>query len=270
MRQIIIISFLLLLFISCKTSYIQLIDTGSTNTKKEKEYFVFENDSLKISYNFWARNGLMAFTVYNKLNKPLYIDWKKSSYIDNSVKLNYWVDGEITKTKEYYGSYYYYGQIAGTASSTTMSVERITFIPPKSKYPRSQFYILPNNYVKMNPDADFKQVPLNNKPPKTTKVYERFYEKYYSPLVFRNFLTFSYSEDFKNEFYVDNEFYISKINEMDSKHFYYYKSVDKVDSRFLVRDLKDSSFKFTPFRKGSSFYKFIPKEGSIEYRKKRL
>ena len=40
---------------------------------------------------------------------PLYIDWKKSSFIDNSNKRNYWIDEEKTDAKVYYGSYYYKG-----------------------------------------------------------------------------------------------------------------------------------------------------------------
>ena len=53
----------------------------------------------------------MTFTIFNKLDIPIYIDWKKSSYIDNSVKLNYWVDEEMKKTLESYDNYYYSGPL---------------------------------------------------------------------------------------------------------------------------------------------------------------
>lgn len=90
MKKLIVIASILIFVYGCKT-YVQVFDTKAKNIKVENEFYVFENDSLKITYSFWAKNGLMTFGIYNKLNKPLYIDWKKSSYIDNSVKLNYWI-----------------------------------------------------------------------------------------------------------------------------------------------------------------------------------
>ena len=61
---------------SCKSS-VQVYETKSTNTSVENGLSVYENDSLKITYSFWAENGLITFAIYNKLNVPLYVDWKK-------------------------------------------------------------------------------------------------------------------------------------------------------------------------------------------------
>lgn len=142
----------------CK-SYVQVFNTNSSIKTNDKGFYIYENDSLKITYSFWKEKGLMTFSIFNKLDEPLYIDWKKSSYIDNSVKLNYWVDEEKSKALISYGSYFYDGPLLkpgytisstdGASFSSIVKVERITFIPPKSNYYRSQFYILPINFYKL-------------------------------------------------------------------------------------------------------------------------
>ena len=277
MKKIIGIGLIVLFVYGCK-SYVQVFETNGTNLETENEFYVFENDSLKITYGFWTQKGLMTFVIFNKLDKPLYIDWKKSSYIDNSVKLNYWIDGEKTKSLEYYGSYYYGGPLLktgyavsstkGVSVSTTVKNERITFIPPNSNYYRSKFYIFPINFFELDTKTPYKEVPRKDKPKKKTKIYEKSFSKENSPLIFRNFLTFSFSEYFEDEFYVDNEFYISDIKEMDRRHFEYIKRDESIKfGRFYLTDEYGELIKFSDFNKKSSFYLYIPKEASIDSRK---
>ena len=58
----------------------------------------------------------------------------------------------------------------------------------------------------MDTKTNFIETSRNDKPKKDTKVYAKSYNKTISPRTFRNFLTFSYTEDFKSEFYIDNDF----------------------------------------------------------------
>ena len=266
------IAWSIVFFTSC-TTYVQVFDTQSNNSQDENDLYVYETDTLKIFYAFWANKGLMSFAIYNKLDKPLYVDWKKSSYIDNSNKLDYWVDEEISSSGSIYGSYYYDGPLlrpgyavsatAAAGLTATTKIERITFIPPKSFYYRSQFYILPVSFYRLDINADMTTVPRNDKPKKNTKIYMKEYTKDNSPLIFRNFLAFSFSENFENEFYVDSEFYISNIQEMDKRHFEFYK----MQGNFIEKD-EDGNYVYNrPYQKETSFYLLIPKEGSIESRK---
>ena len=82
--------------ISCNYEYVQILRTQSSGLAAKKEGWVFENDSVKISYNFNSRGGLMAFKLYNKLNRPLYLDWKNSSFIYNGEKNNYWIEETLS------------------------------------------------------------------------------------------------------------------------------------------------------------------------------
>lgn len=248
---------IVIIFTSCK-SYVQLIETSSTNASFKDDFYVYENDTVEIKYSFWQEDGIVSFSVYNKLNRPIYIDWKKSSYIDNSNKFNYWNDDEVRTSVASYGRYYYGGPLIKpgiatqpvTKSSTSISkLERVTFIPPKSKYYRSQFFILPAEHFRLDASADYMMANSNYKKRKQTKIYIVDYSKESSPLVFRNFLAFSLTEDFKEEFYVDNEFYISSVLEMESNHFMQY----------------DGDWHF-PMRKENSFYVDMPKEDAVEKR----
>ena len=64
-----------LVFFSCSSSYVQVFETSSKNELiKNETNYVYENDSVKITYSFWEDKGKMSFIVYNKLKKPLYID----------------------------------------------------------------------------------------------------------------------------------------------------------------------------------------------------
>lgn len=223
MTKKLLLLFLGLSMFGCK-SYVQVFETKVNNLKTVDDTYVYENDSLRITYNLWREKGLMKFEIYNKLNVPIYIDWRKSSYIDNDIKLNYWED--VERTNSIYASYYFNSSLyrtrssLSTSSSTMVKEERITFIPPKSKYTRSQFYILPRSFTVLNKNSPYTETALREGSKRTTKVYYKEYNKSDTPRVFRNFLSFSLTEKFTNEFYVDNEFYISKILEMEQRNFY--------------------------------------------------
>lgn len=275
MRNVLIVTVLGLLLFGCK-SYVQVFKTNSSIEKDTDGFYVYENDTLKITYSFWNAKGLMTFSILNKSNRPIYIDWKKSSYIDNSVKLDYWVDEEKSNVLSGYSSYYYDGPLLRpdyvmsntlvTSISSTVKVERITFIPPSSYYYRSQFYILPINFFKLDTKTEPEEVPRKDKPKKKTKVYKANYTKGSSPLIFRNFLTFSFSEKFESEFYVDNEFYIQQILEMDNKYFEQYKFDETKKGKWHISDEEGNSILFSDFKNPSSFYIKIPNEDRVKNR----
>lgn len=271
MKKTLLFTVFVLTIYGCK-SYVQVYETNSTLLTNSTGLYIFENDSLKITYSFWEEKGLMTFSIFNKMEKPLYIDWKKSSYIDNSVKLNYWVDRNSTNIQSNYVSYYYNGPLIkpgftlsntdASSFSTSVKEERITFIPPTSYYYRSQFYIIPTDFLKLDTKVKFEEVSRKDNLKKKTKVYKATFSKDKSPLVFRNFLTFSLSENFETEFYVDNEFYIRKVLEMDKRHFEQYRYVKtKKNKRYIF---------FSDFKKPNSFYLDIPKKESVNRRKQKL
>jgi hypothetical protein len=218
------------LFVRC-SSWVQVMDTesvtkGIEKVKEQGSSYVFQNDSLAITYTFWAKKGVMAFSVYNKLDIPIYIDWKKCSFISKDKKLNYWDDEKTVNGTSYTTGYVYRGSalfvpnyFGGTVSTQTISSpERVTFIPPRSYYSRGEFMLTPMNWYDIEKMTK-TTIPSQAKPGKEVdaKIIELGYEK--SPFIFRNFLTWSTKENFEKEIYLDHEFYVSKVTMVKASEF---------------------------------------------------
>lgn len=265
--KFLILSVILLLFSSCRSSYVQVFETTTDdiNLVDEKNY-IFENDSVRITYNFWEDKGKMSFVVFNKLKKPLYIDWKKSSYISNTIKINYWEDITTTNgiearqtvidNRKYNNGFnikkYYISNSIGVSASATSKPEKITFIPPNSNYIRTQFKLLPIKELKIK-NYEIIQVPNLIKADKFENAYIKKISKNESPLIFRNFITMSYNENFLTEFYIDNEFYVSKVTKIKSNQFEEIKRKDNSNA-FFEKDENGKLIKINPYKVDKSFY----------------
>lgn len=266
MKKLFFLIFTVILFSSCSKSFIQIFDTATTNAKSSEGFWVFETDTIKVTYEFWASKGVMSFSVFNKIDKPIYIDWKNCSFIYNSNKLNYWVDEQQSALLSYYGGYYYNGPLikpgysinegVQASASTTVKPERITFIPPKSFYYRSQFYLMPVDYFKIDRKKAIKSVVArNDKPKKQTTVYEMNFDNSTTPLKFRNYLAFSFTENATNFYFIDNEFYLTSLKEMDYRHY-----------RGKILTSKEVNREYEkPFKKKSSFYIKIAHSNSVKH-----
>ncbi len=74
----------------------RVVTLDSHNVAQKGDYFFYENDTISVRYDFWYERGLVGFTISNKLNKPLYIDWKKSVLFVNNTSFPYWQDKEVS------------------------------------------------------------------------------------------------------------------------------------------------------------------------------
>lgn len=203
--------------------YVQICEVKSTNTKlDDKSNFVYENDTLKITYTFWSRGGVLGFAIYNKLEKPIYIDWRNSSFIFNGDKINYWIDEMQTKSIGASGTYLYKENnpflpsvITNTASSsTTTKPERITFIPPKSNYYRYQFALTDRPFHLLNIGGYNDTIYKNGN---VHEMLEKIFSYDNSPLKFRNYIAYTLTENSTQLSFIDNEFYLSKVTEVDGR-----------------------------------------------------
>jgi hypothetical protein len=68
------------------------MEVQSTNCSTIGGFLNYENDTIRVAYAFWDKNGKMGIFIYNKSDKPLYIDWKKCSFIIEGTKQDYWQD----------------------------------------------------------------------------------------------------------------------------------------------------------------------------------
>lgn len=203
------ITILLLFFCISSCSTYELATTvpldNNVKTNGKDGSYLYENDTLAVSYNLWANHGMLFFEVYNKLNIPIYIDWKKSAFIFGETKRNYYSDKEIRTINTHTnggsigiittklpianvlgGSSSSFSKTTGT--EVAVKEERITFIPPNTKI---------------------------------TKIVLRLLWKFdnNSKYSFSNFLTYSTKEDFSQEHYINNKFVVDKVKRYRKREF---------------------------------------------------
>jgi hypothetical protein len=259
MKKLLLILCFACVLVSCEKPYMQILETKSSNTNLENDYYVYENDMLKITYEFWHDRGLMSFTVFNKLETPIYIDWSKSCYINNSSKMNYWFGESCFSSFSYYGKHYYSGPVVapgyniseftGVSNSTEPQMyEKITFIPPRSNYYRSQFHFSSEKFLALD-QTKFEEViskedGMEEKNEKT-RIYSMDFDRSNTPIVFRNYLAVSKTGKSDDMSYVDNEFYVSSVKAVYIGH--------ALGKHVKVNEKGQHVFE-QPYRKKTSFY----------------
>ncbi|MBS1915715.1 MAG: hypothetical protein JST87_05520 [Bacteroidetes bacterium] len=211
MKKIIFFLFAIAFIYSCSPA--KIVSISSENVPVQNNQYVFENDTIKITYSFWADKGIMKFNIYNKINEPLYFDWKNSAYIPNSEMVSYWQD-ETNSVGSYASSTtWFYGVQATSSKMAAKSIhkERIGVIPPHSLITRMDYKLAKSYYDIPNPGSFTK----NN-----------------SNLFFRNYLMYCTNEKFEGVHgTVDNAFYISNVQ----KTTFGKKDQFKSETKFYVK-----------------------------------
>lgn len=177
--------------------------------QNDKSEFLIENDSVSISYSFYGENGPIHIALFNKLDKPLYIDWGKSALIVNGQSSSLYKDeSRITANATEYKIIPESTIVNSTSNieGTIAKNDKVTFIPPHSN-------ISANRYVLRSKFFDTPVQLSERKALYTTqgKVNARkfSFSKEDSPLSFRIFLSISGDESFKNPVQLDNTFWVS-------------------------------------------------------------
>lgn len=197
---------LMLILASCTNYQYLTLDAGQTS-KNEKKEIVWENDSVKLVYNFNGRWGVMNIMAYNKSNEPMFINWMKSALVigDRPISLydpNVKVSGESVDFK--LNRFVTYGY---TEANFTLP-EGADFMPPKTNITRQNISLLKTSPV----------LPaLSNAIPPQKTTYEgnkvtyrtKSYDQASSPFAFRLYITLGIGKENK-EFSVDHLFYVSE------------------------------------------------------------
>ncbi|MHA4811067.1 hypothetical protein ACX0G9_23365 [Flavitalea flava] len=208
-----------ILFFSC-SKYAQMYETrANVPVVKENDHFVFENDTVKIAYDFWADEGQISFEIFNKLSIPIYIDWKKSLFFVNNTRYDYW-SGESYTHIESSGEYRYFrdGWLS-SGNSVTIKPERFLFLTPQSFVRTNRFRIFPKKSL-LDDNSPSEEIVIPQHPTVKANVKYKEFDISNSPLVFKNFITIALDEKSNNETFIDNSFFVSKISQMKRKKFF--------------------------------------------------
>lgn len=258
---------------SCSPMF-QILEATSPDTKLENDKYIYENKDVKITFDFWSDGGSVSFFMYNKLDQPIYIDWDKSHLIYNGTSYEYWYDSEEIKSfynstsqinSNSYGnsitniitdgtttngisasqnSKSTFGNKTSFALVTKSTPKKIIHIPSKSGVFVSKFSISKSPYF----NCDFNLKTNMSKKDIKTKTFS----KDESPLNFRNYITYSLKESFEESKIVDNEFYISAIQNMN---LFTFQGEQEYVKYCLSNGMKASKFQYSyPFKKPNRFY----------------
>jgi hypothetical protein len=201
MRIVLLVIFTIPLLISCsKYQYFTLASNDAP--KNQKQQFLGENDTCRITYNFNGQHGPISVSIYNKLSKPLQIDWKRSALIIGDSSASFFepqviFNGEVERNRY---------AINQDFSGTVTQPESIDFIPPQSgitkqsKYIRSKFVKTVGWRQKMRMGGQ------------TIKVSN--FTKENSPVAFRIYLTLVSDN---NSFNIEHSFYAARLTEAKTR-----------------------------------------------------
>ena len=214
MKRVYSLILLSLALSSCK--YVEVMSTRpvSPGIRTEKDFYVFENDTVQIIYLFWGKNGQMSFTLKNKLDVPIYIDWKKSSLVLETKNTSYYAEteqsnfnavsvGNARGGRDAFNRPYAVGASATSGSSVSVKAERVTFIAPHSHIERRFGDLTTYDVITLTKGGEswgtFGGQKVVVKPFRTPI------------LPVRNFISYSTTEDFKVEHHIDNAFEVDKL-----------------------------------------------------------
>ena len=204
---------LIALMSSCKALKYQVTTMESSSVNNQ---FEFENDDLILDYNFWDFGGDLGFTITNKTDEPIFIDWEHSNFVFNGYSYDYFNNEEsmsLTSVGVYEGK-----SVSGlvdldySISSVTPGVRknstatRITNSSGTIRREKRNVQIPPQSYLQARVvNLDFPWLKMKGDDVK--------FSKSNSPLNVRTYIGYSRTKDLAELEYIDNEFYVDNVTE---------------------------------------------------------
>jgi len=164
-------------------AHYQYLTVDSSLPRNNLQEYVVDNDTVSISYNYSGANLRLSVSIYNKLMRPLYIDYLRSAIIINNEQLNGPVYDE----------------------SQPGFIAPLSYVRLKSNPVRYKIFDLKTL-------GESKQASAGSG--KGTKVS---FDRKSSPLHFRSIIALTENEDYSSTTFYDYSFWISDITESGVK-----------------------------------------------------
>jgi hypothetical protein len=193
--------------------------------KNENKELIYENDTIKVVFSFVnsLHKPILQFEVFNKLETPLFVDWKNTllnynnnnySYYDNSSSV------QLTRSSSNKNDF------AGNIRTDNAT----EIILPKTSIRSKGITYLKKINLK---DKQFKNIDKNS---------PANYNSSNSPNTFRLFITTSTNKNFTINNYTDCNFWVEQIK-YDPKHKIEEGGKGKVDKTSFIYKYKPTSRK---------------------------
>ena len=171
----------------------------SNSPEMDSTKLFYSNDSFSIQYDFYGTSPKndtsvreMRMHIYNKLDKPLIIDWGQSSDIIGSKTYNY-----LSRPNQFAN------------------------IPPKTSIDHSTYIFLQTNFLTIPMKKSYKQKVMtpNSDGGDSFVISETDYNISNTTFIFRNYLALSYDASLNTRFYLDHQFWVSSVRDMKVNDF---------------------------------------------------
>ena len=231
MKKLLLAFVIMPLLCACSSStYYQLYKVDTNGLEQTTNQLNFENEHCTISYNLWAENGNLSFTMYNKTDQNIFIVMPQSFFIQNGIAYDYYTNAvhtsrqvtQVGKAATYANSYAsilgnnamgvgkattYAGSLTSENTTTTQELAMVCIPPKAAKYFKG--FKLIEYAQKDCDDYDF------NYPKKESSIIT--YDKENSPWFYRNRIAYTLDGDISNCQYVENELWVSRLQNYNSK-----------------------------------------------------
>jgi hypothetical protein len=201
------------LFLSSCMKY-QYATLSSDLPENHVSEFVHESDSVKISYSFDGENCPVRISIENKLDVPLYIDWKRSAVIFKDQSYSYWKDKAILNATSN-GSEIQWTPIVSTSNATISGDitrdEAVSFIPPRALKHASMLKLTPKFLDLPEASDAYRSKIATEQGPVASTEYK--YSQGDSPMKYRSYLTLATDPAFLRPFTFENQFWVSEVTE---------------------------------------------------------
>jgi hypothetical protein len=214
MRYLILSLLIIFLFGSC-SSYEYLTLNSPQIPKNNKKEFSWENDTMKLVYNFHGEGGPMSVTIYNKTEKPLFVNWKKSALIRDGHSTSLF-NSSVQVTGEIATSGVPLRSRVATASYSSLSAsfdlpQGVELIPPASDIKKSLLAVQDAAVLYSLKEDTARSEKLTDAYGVVAKFRRFSFEEAQSPFQFRSYLTFVLGNDNSPEFSIQHSFYAKEI-----------------------------------------------------------
>jgi hypothetical protein len=229
MRTILFL-FSITIFASCNVYRYTSVESKNMQ-KNEQAIFAEENDTLRIEYDFSGIGGPVSIKVFNKTNQPLYVDWKRSSFIANDKAVSYFnpglrIEGTINSQSVQLTNQVSNGQAVIGADIQVQPGN--SFIPPHS-YMQNTFIYLVSFADLRTPIEQMKREKLQIGEFKRN-IWKVNFSETNTPLVFKSYVTFILGDTNEKYFFLQHDFYIASSTKTSLNPDVFYKDKSPGDN----------------------------------------
>jgi len=199
---------IILAFGSC-ASYQYLTLDSAQMPKNAKKEFTWENDTLRVNYNFNGEGGPITISIYNKTDKPLYIDWNKSAMVRDGH-----ASSLSSPTVQVSGSVTSYGRRVsyGNLSASFEMPEGVNLVPPASDITKNLGALADSIPISSEFLPDSAKIEKGIYPDGQPYKFRRYhFDETKSPLQFKSYLTLVLGNNNANSFSVSHSFYANEV-----------------------------------------------------------